>query len=98
MPPAYGRDWSEPQGEEVLWRAARRHLRNRPLEVEAPGDILLFRMCAVCVAKHLGVAPHNGAGARFIQAYSGHAGVESPLSLAWRRRIVARVALPEGDF
>nr|WP_323782692.1 peptidase [Thalassovita sp.] len=98
LPPAYSRDWSEPQGEEVLWRAARRHLLNRPLEVEAPGDILLFRMCAGCVAKHLGVAADIGGGASFIHAYSGHAVVESPLSLPWRRRIVARFALPEGDF
>ena len=35
--PAYSRDWSEPQGEERLWQAARRHLRAKSRTAEAPG-------------------------------------------------------------
>lgn len=42
--PAYTRDWSEPAGEEVLWEAALRHLVVKPLDAEAAGDVLLFRM------------------------------------------------------
>ncbi len=96
-PPAYSRDWSEPQGDEVLWRAATRHLLHKALGEEAPGDVLLFRMRAGRVAKHVSIAGRTGALPTFIHAYSGHAVLESTLSLPWRRRIVARFALPRGD-
>ncbi len=92
--PAYCRDWCEPQGDERLWRAAMRHLRVKPIEDAAPGDVLLFRMRDGAVAKHLGIAGHVGPQATFIHAYSGHAVLESPLSLPWRRRIAARFAFP----
>ena len=93
--PNYPRDWSEPQGDEALWRAALRHLKPKSLNDEAPGDVLLFRMRDRGVAKHLGIAGQIGAAPSFIHAYSGHAVVESPLSLPWRRRIVARFAFPD---
>lgn len=92
--PAYSMDWSEPAGDEQLWRAAERHLRAKPLGEEGPGDVLLFRMRAQGVAKHLGVAGQVGAQATFIHAYSGHGVIESPLTPPWRRRIVARFELP----
>lgn len=94
MPPAYSMDWGELTVDEVLWRAAARHLRGKTLTAEAPGDILLFRMRSGAVAKHLGVAARLGADASFIHAYSGHAVLESPLSAPWRRRIVARFEFP----
>jgi len=93
--PAYSMDWSEPAQDEVLWRAARRHLFMRDLSVEAPGDVLLFRMRDGAVAKHLGIAAEIGAHPTFVHAFSGHAVLESPLSTPWRRRIVARFAFPE---
>ncbi|MGC3936936.1 peptidase [Roseobacter sp. EG26] len=93
--PAYSFDWSEVQGDEQLWQAALRHLHRKHLDDEAPGDVLLFRMRAGAVAKHLGVAGRVGARASFIHAYSGHCVTESPLSLPWRRRIVARFKFPE---
>lgn len=46
--PAYSMDWSEPQGEERLWRAAGRHLRAKARDRAAPGDVLLFG-CAVAL-------------------------------------------------
>lgn len=95
-PPPYTMDWSEPTRIEVLWQAAERHLRGRPLTEEAPGDVLLFRMRDGAVAKHLGIAAEIGAHASFIHAYSGHAVVESALSAPWRRRIAARFTFPEG--
>nr|WP_322865516.1 peptidase [Aquicoccus sp. G2-2]MEA1112765.1 peptidase [Aquicoccus sp. G2-2] len=91
--PAYSMDWAEPQGEERLWRAALRHLQ--PTEAEALGDVLLFRMRAGAVAKHLGIAGEIGPRATFVHSYSGHGVVESPLSAPWRRRIVARFKFPE---
>ncbi len=96
--PNYSRDWLEPQGTEALWSAALRHLVPKNLTEEAPGDVLLFRMRDRGVAKHLGIAAQTGARASFIHAYSGHAVVESPLSLPWRRRVVARFSFPEGEF
>ncbi|WP_127111755.1 NlpC/P60 family protein [Shimia sediminis] len=92
--PAYSMDWSEPQGDERLWRAAQRWLLPKPVSDEATGDVLLFRMRARGVAKHLGIAARTGEAASFIHAYSGHAVTESPLSQPWRRRIVARFEFP----
>lgn len=94
-PPPYSMDWAEPARIEALWQAAARHLRPKRLTEAAPGDVLLFRMRAGAVAKHLGIAAEIGTGATFIHAYSGHAVLESPLSAPWRRRIAARFTFPE---
>lgn len=95
--PAYTADWSEPAREERLWAAARRHLRERdPGAPAEPGEVLLFRMRAGSIAKHLGILSRMGPDAAFIHAYSGHAVLESPLSAPWQRRIAARFAFPSG--
>lgn len=91
--PAYSMDWSEPQGEERLWKAARAVLRE-VARAERPGDVILFRMRAGAVAKHLGIVSGSDS---FIHAYSGRGVVESPLSAPWRRRIVARFEFPLED-
>lgn len=88
--PAYSMDWSEPQGDERLLRAARACLRLVD-RCERPGDVILFRMRSGAVAKHLGIVSGTDA---FIHAYSGRGVVESPLSAPWRRRIVARFEFP----
>lgn len=95
--PAYSMDWSEPQGDEVLWRAAARWLTAKPLRDEAEGDVILFRMREGSVAKHLGIIGRTGAEASFIHAYAGHQVSESALTLPWRRRIVARFEFPKED-
>ncbi|OYX44349.1 MAG: peptidase [Rhodobacterales bacterium 32-67-9] len=93
--PAYTQDWSEPEGAERLWQAAARHLRSCDLRSGVrPGEVLLFRMRAGSVAKHLGLAAERGGRATFIHAYSGHGVVESPLSTPWARRLVARFEFP----
>ena len=89
--PPYGPDWSEMGGEERLWAAALRHLQPRTKDRAAAGDVLLFRMRAGAVAKHLGIA--TGAGT-FVHAYSGHGVVESALTPPWARRVVARFGFP----
>lgn len=88
--PAYTADWSEPQGDELLWSAAARHLSPVQRDDPASGDIILFRMRRGAVAKHLGIAADVGDTPTFIHAYTGHGVVESPLSEPWRRRIVAQ--------
>jgi NlpC/P60 family putative phage cell wall peptidase len=95
--PAYSADWSEPQGEERLLAAALRHLT--PIEDQplAAGQVVLFRMRAGAVAKHLGIVGQTGPTPTFIHAYSGHGVVESPLSAPWQRRIAARFAFHLGD-
>ncbi|WP_270730922.1 NlpC/P60 family protein [Shimia sp. Alg240-R146] len=95
-PPAYSRDWSEPSGNEALWRAARRHLIAKEKSAAWDvGDVLLFRMCSGAVAKHLGILVQLGPNAAFVHAYSGHGVVESALGTAWRRRVVARFEFPK---
>lgn len=91
--PPYTADWSEAEGREDLLAAARLWLM--PAGVAQVGDVLLFRMRAGAVAKHLGIASAMGAAPRFIHAYSGHAVVETALSDPWQRRIVARFRFPE---
>jgi NlpC/P60 family putative phage cell wall peptidase len=86
-------DWSEPQGEERLWAAALRHLT--PVDTARPGDVLLFRMRAGAVAKHLGILSEDGAHPRFVHAYTGHGVIESTLTAPWVRRVVARFSFPE---
>jgi NlpC/P60 family putative phage cell wall peptidase len=76
--------------------AASRHLVEKPLEAAATGDVLLFRMRAQGVAKHLGIQSETGATPRFVHAYSGHGVVEGSLAPSWSRRIVARFAFPKG--
>ncbi len=93
--PAYTKDWSEPSGDEVLWRAAAKHLTPKPIDDAAAGDVLLFRMRAGSVAKHLGIQGQIGPVPTFIHAYSGHAVLESALSDPWQRRVVARFAFPK---
>jgi len=90
--PAYGPDWSEVGGEERLWAAARRHLEPRGPGRIGAGEVLLFRMRAGAVAKHLGIATGRG---RFVHAYSGHGVVESALTPPWARRVVARFGFPK---
>ncbi|WP_170564537.1 NlpC/P60 family protein [Ruegeria atlantica] len=92
--PSYSMDWSEPQGEERMWDAARRNLTAKPPSELAPGDVLLFRMRDGGVAKHVGVVSETGTVPRFIHAYSGHGVVENALSDPWRRRVVACFAFP----
>lgn len=93
--PAYTLDWSEPSGDERLWRAAMRYLRPKPMTQAAQGDVLLFRMRDGAVAKHLGIQGRVGAQPSFVHAFSGHAVMESALTAPWARRIVARFEFPE---
>lgn len=96
--PSYSLDWSEPQGDERMWQAARRHLTSKAVEDMQPGDVLLFRMRDGRVAKHVGIVSEGGEAPRFIHAYSGHGVVENTLSDPWRRRVVACFGFPLEDF
>jgi NlpC/P60 family putative phage cell wall peptidase len=90
LAPTYTQDWSEAGREERLWAAAQRHLLPA-VGAQAKGQVILFRMREGAVAKHLGLL---SAVDRFIHAYCGHGVVESPLTTAWNRRVVARFEFP----
>ena len=92
--PVYSADWIDPTGSETLWAACARHMRDKPVSEDMSGDILLFRMRDRSVAKHLGVQARTGPQGSFVHAYSGHGVVETSLSPAWQRRVVARFAFP----
>jgi NlpC/P60 family putative phage cell wall peptidase len=94
-PPPYTLDWSEPERDEVLWRAAGRHLRPvAAARALLPGECLVLRMRADGVAKHLGIVGRAAGAPTLIHAYSGRGVVESALSGPWRRRVVARFDFP----
>ena len=91
--PAYTPDWGEYGRSEILLAGAQRHLL--PDEgAERIGQVLLFRMRAGAVAKHLGVVSAVWNSAAFIHAYDRHGVTESPLSTPWRQRIAARFRFP----
>ncbi|MFZ1471131.1 MAG: peptidase, partial [Paracoccaceae bacterium] len=94
--PAYTPDWAEPARDEVLLRAGQRLLCAKARGDGATGDVILFRMRAGSIAKHLGIQSAIGPEPRFIHAYSGHSVTESALTAPWRRRIAARFTFPDG--
>jgi NlpC/P60 family putative phage cell wall peptidase len=94
--PAYTPDWSEPARSEDLLAAAGRHLRPVPSAEARDGDVAVLRMSEGGVAKHVGILARSALGhPTLIHAYSGHAVVESPLTPAWTRRIVAVFRFPD---
>lgn len=92
--PPYTADWSEAFGREDLLAAATRWLVPKPDGAIQAGEVLLFRMYDMAVAKHLGIVSLAGTAPRFVHAYSGQGVVESPLSAPWARRVVARFSFP----
>ena len=95
--PRYSRDWSDPRSSEVLWDMSLRHFV--PVQGSmAVGQVLLFRMRSGAIAKHLGIVTGSTDGGRFIHAYCGHGVIESALTRAWERRIVARFAFPQAPI
>lgn len=93
--PAYTADWSEPSREEVLLAAACRWLVPKPLLSNEMGEVIVFRMRDGNVAKHLGIAAEVNGNRSFIHSYTDHGVVESPLSVPWQRKIIARFDFPQ---
>ncbi len=92
--PAYSPDWAEGGGAEALLEAARRWLKETPLDAAAPGDVLLFRMDAHSPVKHAAIMDEGG---RIIHAYWGRAVVCSSLGAWWRARCAAAFQFPGLD-
>jgi len=95
--PPYTMDWSEAEGREDMLAAAGRWLVQKPMPCGlAEGDVVVFRMRAGFVAKHLGIISQGAPQMRFIHAYSGHGVVENALSAPWARRVVGCFEFPLG--
>lgn len=94
--PPYSADWAEAGGEETLYMALARHLREMPLCELAPGDVALFRMARHGPAKHCGVIAQSHLSApasrherqlTLIHARQNHRVSEEPLTQFWQRRL-----------
>jgi len=92
--PAYTPDWSEPARDEVLLRTVARFFPAVTGEM-GRGDVLVFRLKNGGVAKHLGIVS-DISEVKIIHAYSGRGVVETPLSVAWERRIAGVFRFPDG--
>ena len=91
LPPAYSRDWGQADGCETLIEAAMRHLNEIPVADAAAGDIVIFRLRAGLVAKHIGLKVSQST---MIHAVEGLPATEVPLTPWWQRRIAAAFAFP----
>ena len=92
--PPYSPDWAEADGEETLYRALSRHLREVPSSELGPGDVALFRMARQGPAKHCGViaALKQRSGSALenltlIHARQNHRVSEEPFTDFWQRRL-----------
>lgn len=92
--PAYSRDWGEAGPREVLAESAGRVLIRVDVSEAGPGAVVLFRMRAEAIVKHVGILTGE---ARFIHAYERLGVVEQPLTPAWRRRIAFAFHFPRQE-
>ncbi len=94
--PVYTADWSEMGRKERLWVAAARNMKAVEFDAARAGQVVLFRMRAGHVAKHLGILARSAAGFEtVIHAYTGRGVIETPLTDAWKRKIVAQFQFPQ---
>ncbi|WP_246087884.1 NlpC/P60 family protein [Paracoccus marinus] len=89
--PPYSRDWGEIGTREVLAEnAGRMMIRIDPAEA-GPGAVVLFRMRAGAIVKHVGILTGEGT---FVHSYERLGVIEEPLTIAWRRRIAFAFLFP----
>ncbi|QRZ15553.1 C40 family peptidase [Paracoccus methylovorus] len=89
--PPYSRDWGEIGSREVLAEnAGRVMIRIDPAEA-GPGAVVLFRMRAGAIVKHVGILTGEGT---FVHSYERLGVIEEPLTTAWRRRIAFAFLFP----
>ena len=89
--PPYSRDWGEIGTREVLAENAGRVLIRIDPETAGPGAVVLFRMRAGAIVKHVGILTGDGS---FIHSYERLGVIEEPLTTAWRRRIAFAFLFP----
>jgi len=87
----YSRDWGEVGPVEVLAEAARAAMLELDASEARTGDVILFRMRAGAIAKHVGILSGQN---RFIHAYERTGVIEEHLTPAWQRRIAFAFRFP----
>ena len=106
--PPYSRDWGETGPVEVLAEAAQAAMQELDVADARTGDVILFRMRASAIAKHVGIlsgtargaCPHRSgrssrrARSHFIHAYERTGVIEEYLTPAWQRRIAFAFRFP----
>jgi len=94
--PPYSRDWGETGPVEVLAEAARAAMQELDVSDARTGDVILFRMRAGAIAKHVGILSGRPRSARshFIHAYERTGVIEEYLTPAWQRRIAFAFRFP----
>jgi len=89
--PPYSRDWGETGPREVLAEGARAMMPEVSVQSAEPGALVLFRMVARAIAKHVGILTGSDT---FLHAYERLGVIEEPLSPSWRRRIAFAFLFP----
>ena len=90
--PPYSRDWGEAGPVEVLVEAARATMVELNVSEARTGDVILFRMRAGAIAKHVGILSGRES---FIHAYERTGVIEEHLTPAWQRRFAFAFRFPE---
>lgn len=87
----YSDDWGELSSSEELYDGLKAHFIENNLGGDfSLGDVLLFRMFESAAAKHVGIIDSATSTKTFIHAHSKVGVISTPLSSAWKRRVVAR--------
>lgn len=89
--PAYSSAWSEISQRERLLELADKYFHRVDRRAWQIGDLLVFRLRANSVAKHLGIVATSSS---FIHAYGGNCVVENSLSHFWKMRIATVARFP----
>lgn len=90
--PPYSPSWGEGSREDVLTKAAMRHLIRVPADKMRHGDVMIFRIMENAPAKHCGIYVEPG---QMIHAYQGANSVQKhALVPYWQRRIVGVFRFP----
>lgn len=93
--PAYQNDWTISGGATDLREALRNFFVESSIKTDACGKILMFRMRWNGPPQHLGISALADTGPGFVHAYQPHGVVESALTDAWRRRVIATFSFPD---
>jgi NlpC/P60 family putative phage cell wall peptidase len=89
--PAYGGDWSEPAGAEVLAAMLSRHFTPLDAASRLPGTVLLLRWRDHLPARHAAILTAPGL---MVHAHAGAGVCEVALGPWWARHVAAAFAFP----
>ena len=93
-PPPYSQDWAEAKGEETLYKALKRHLREIPAAAIKHGNVVLFRMLSHGPAKHCGIVAEKDGALTLIHSRQNKQVNEENFSAAWRKKLAYTFEVP----